>query len=65
MDKCSFVKLEIFLGRVVSRDGRRLDPEKIQAIVEMMAPKDPDQLKSFLDTISYYSFVPEMSARRD
>ena len=41
------------------------DPEKIQAIVEMPAPKDPKQLKSFLGSISCYSsFVPEIRAMR-
>ena len=65
-DKCSFAKLEIkFLGHVVSRDGRRPDPEKIEAIAEMPVPKDPKQLKSFLGMISYYSsFVPEMRSMR-
>ena len=57
MEKCSFTKPEIkFLGHVVSRDGRRPDPEKIQEIVEMPVPKDPKQLKSFLGMISYHSF---------
>ena len=58
MEKCSFAKPEItFLGHVVSGDSRRPDPEKIEAIVEMPAPKDPKQLKqlkSFLSMISYY-----------
>ena len=53
MEKCSLAKPEIsYLGHVVSRYGRRPDPEKIQAIVEMPAPKDPKQLKSFLGMIS-------------
>ena len=66
MEKCSFANPEIkFFGHVVSRDGRRPDPEKIRAIVEMLAPKDPNQLKSFLGMISYYSsFVPEMQSIR-
>ena len=50
---------------VVSTDGCRPDPEKIRAIVEMPAPKDPKQLESFLGMISYYSsFVPEMHSMR-
>ena len=66
MEKCSFAKPEIkFLGHVVSRDGRPPDLEKIEAIAEMPAPKDPKQLKSFLGMISYYSsFVPEMRSMR-
>ena len=64
MEKCPFAKPETkFLGHVVSRDGRRPDPEKIQAIVEIPAPKDPKQLKSFLGMI-FSSFVPEMRSMR-
>ena len=32
---------------LISKDGRRPDPEKIHAIVEMPPPKDKKQLKSF------------------
>ena len=40
MEKCSFAKKEIkFLGNLISKDGRRPDPEKIHAIVEMPLPR--------------------------
>ena len=40
MEKCSFAKKEIkFLGNLISKDGRRPDPEKIHAIVEMRHPR--------------------------
>ena len=66
MEKCSFAKKEIkFLGNLISKEGRRPDPEKIHAIVEMPPPKDKKQLKSFLGMISFYSsFVPEMRSMR-
>ena len=65
MDKCSFAKKEIkFLGIIISK-GRKPDPEKITAIVEMPPPKDRKQLKSFLGMVSYYSvFVPKMRQMR-
>ena len=54
MEKCPFAKPEInFLGHVVLREGRRPDPGKIEAIVEMPVPKDPKQMKSFLSMTSY------------
>ena len=54
-----------FLGNLISKEGRRPDPEKIHAIVEMPPPKDKKQLKSFLGMISFYSsFVPEMRSMR-
>ena len=66
MEKRSFSKPEInFMGHVVSRNSRRPDPEKIQAIVEMPAPRDPKRPKSFLGMIGYYSsFAPEMRSMR-
>ena len=66
MDKCSFAKKEIkFLGHIISKEGRKPDPEKITAIVEMPPPKDRKQLKSFLGMVSYYSvFVPKMRQMR-
>ena len=45
----SFANRNQLLVALVSRDGHRPYPKKIQAIVEMPAPKDPKQLKSFLD----------------
>ena len=65
MEKGSFAKKIMFLGNLISKDGRRPDPEKIHAIVEMPPPKDMKQLKSFLVMISFYSsFVQEMRSMR-
>ena len=58
MEKCSFAKKEIkFLGNLISKDGRRPDPKKIHAIVEMPPPKDKKQLKSFLGVVGALNYL--------
>uniref|UniRef100_A0A914WIF7 RNA-directed DNA polymerase n=1 Tax=Plectus sambesii TaxID=2011161 RepID=A0A914WIF7_9BILA len=62
LDKCSFFKHEIkYLGFVVDAQGRRPDPAKIAAIVNMPNPTDLATLRSFLGMLSYYgNFVDKM-----
>ena len=67
IEKCSFAKPESkFLGRFLFQEmAVDQTPKKIQAIVDMPAPKDPKQLKSFLGMINYYSsFAPEIRAKK-
>jgi len=41
-DKCAFmVFLGIILGFIISKKGKLLDPKKIQAIINMPPPKNP------------------------
>ena len=58
--KCKLFMREIkFLGRIVSADGIRPDPEKIIAIQQMSVPVDVPTLRSFLGMINFYqSFIP-------
>ena len=37
-----------FFGHIITRDGVKPDPKKIEAIVQMKPPKDEKQLASFL-----------------
>lgn len=62
MDKCIFLETEVkFLGQIISKDGRKPDKEKIQAIVQMPAPTDISRLRALLGMITYYSaYVPNM-----
>ncbi|PIO73744.1 hypothetical protein TELCIR_04276 [Teladorsagia circumcincta] len=62
LDKCTFCRPEIqYLGFILDKNGRRLNPEKIDAIKNMDEPKNIAQLRSFLGMITYYSaFVPTM-----
>ncbi|PIO69207.1 reverse transcriptase [Teladorsagia circumcincta] len=66
MDKCSFAKSEIrYLGFIVDKNGRRPNPQKIEAIKNMADPRDVKQLRAFLGMVTYYStFMPSMKSLR-
>jgi hypothetical protein len=43
--KCSFGASEVeYLGHLVGKDGVRVDPRKIEAMQDWIAPKDPQKL---------------------
>ncbi|KHN82203.1 Uncharacterized protein K02A2.6, partial [Toxocara canis] len=62
LDKCLFCKPSIkYLGFVIDQNGRRPNPAKISAIVNMPEPNDVAKLRSFLGMVNYYqSFVDNM-----
>jgi hypothetical protein len=48
LDKCAFmVFLRMILGFIVFKEGKLLDPKKIQAIVNMPPPKNPQHIQLF------------------
>jgi len=48
LDKCAFmVFLRMILGFIVSKERKLLDSKKIQAIVNMPPPKNPQQIQVF------------------
>ncbi|PIO68257.1 hypothetical protein TELCIR_09958 [Teladorsagia circumcincta] len=50
-----------YLGFIIDKDGRRPDPEKIEAVRQMPVPRNVAEVRSSLGMISYYgSFVAEM-----
>ena len=54
MKKCKFYKDKVkFLGKIVDRDGVKLDPGTTDAILKMPVPDDKAKLRSFLGHISY------------
>jgi hypothetical protein len=54
-NKCSFVAKNItFLGHVVSNDGTKPDPGKIEAVLHFPQPKTVTNVKSFLGLTGYY-----------
>jgi len=54
-NKCCFTAKSItFLGHVVSKEGTRLDPGKIEAILHFPTPKTVTSVRSFLGLTSYY-----------
>ena len=53
--KCSFACSEVeYLGHVVSRDGIRPDPSKINAVKEFPIPRCTKDVRSFLGLANYY-----------
>ncbi|KAA3480029.1 DNA/RNA polymerases superfamily protein [Gossypium australe] len=53
--KCEFWLREVtFLGQVVSAEGVRVDPRKIEAVLEWKPPKSIAEIRSFLSLVGYY-----------
>ncbi|KAL8093525.1 hypothetical protein AgCh_035410 [Apium graveolens] len=53
--KCEFWLTEVqFLGHVVSREGIKVDPVKIEAVSKWEQPKTPTEIRSFLGLAGYY-----------
>ena len=63
MEKCQFCLSSLsYLGHVIDAEGTRPDPLKVKDIVNCPAPKDAQQLRSFLGMANYYGkFVQGMS----
>ena len=58
--KCLFFKKDLeYLGRIVSEEGVKPLPSKLQAIKKMEPPKNLTELQSFLGLVGYYRrFIP-------
>ncbi|KAK5843606.1 hypothetical protein PVK06_006063 [Gossypium arboreum] len=53
--KCEFWLREVtFLGHVVSAEGIKVDPRKIEAILEWKPPRTVSEIRSFLGLAGYY-----------
>ena len=55
LEKCDFLKKELkYLGHVISEDGVKPNPEKIEAITKFPIPTTTKEIKSFLGLVGYY-----------
>lgn len=63
LDKSEFLKKEVaFLGHVITDEGVKPNPDKIDAIQNWPIPKTEKQIKEFLGTIGYYrKFIQDFS----
>ena len=62
-EKCAFFKQHIqYLGHLISEEGIKPLPEKLQSIREMPAPRNPKEIKQFLGLLGYYrKFIPRFA----
>ena len=55
LSKCEFWLKEVsFLGHIVSKEGIRVDPRKIEVILEWKPPRSVTEVCSFLGLLGYY-----------
>ena len=55
LSKCDFWLKEVsFLGNIVSAKGIRVDPAKVEAIVNWKQPRNVIEVRSFLGITVYY-----------
>ena len=55
MSKCTFGKEEVeYLGHIISKEGVKVDPNKIKAIIEWPKPDNISKFRFFLGLTGYY-----------
>ena len=64
-EKCMFAKQEIpFWGMIISKDGVRPDPSKVDALKDAEPPRSKEEVTSFLCMIqSHAEFIPMLSKK--
>ena len=55
LNKCDFWLKEVsFLGHIVSAEGIRVDPVKMESVMNWKPPRNVTEVRSFLDLAAYY-----------
>jgi hypothetical protein len=63
MSKCEFGKTAlIYLGHIMGGGQLKIDPSKIEVIVNWLEPKSVIEIRSFLGAVQYWRrFIPNFS----
>ena len=63
LTKCKwFAPCVEYLGHVISKDGRKPSPEKIQASINFKVPENISQVRSFRGLLTHYiNYLPNLS----
>lgn len=63
-NKCKFMTNEVkYLGFIISAEGIKVDPEKVEGILKIPQPGNITELRAFLGTINFYAkFVKNLSS---
>jgi hypothetical protein len=49
LSKCEFwISEALFLGHIINRDGLAVDPKEVTDILDWKAPRDVQEIKSFI-----------------
>ena len=60
LSKCDFYKDRIhYLGHIISDEGISVDPEKIEAIMNWLTPRNVTDIRSFMRLVGYYKRFSE------
>ena len=64
-NKCEFCAPEIkFLGHIIGKDGKKVDPNKVEKVRNYPRPENISQLRGFLGLASYYrKFIKDFSKK--
>jgi hypothetical protein len=55
IDKCEFHKTEVtYLGLIITTNGVKMDPKKVEAIVNWEAPKQVRDIRAFIGFANFY-----------
>ncbi|CAF3680882.1 unnamed protein product [Rotaria sordida] len=62
-DKCLFFQDQVtYLGFIIDKNGKRPDPQRVEAIKNMPAPKNVKELEAFIGKVNYYGkFISKFS----